>query len=212
VHAETAEVSSTEIRRALAEGDVAALVGKVPSTTLEALKLEFQKRLAERRAGEKLLGATAPTEKSFAALLAELPASAPNLLAGLDERSMPDAVRQRLANLQARVNKQISEVEHTTMQVDPRGADAKAGFTPKLKLLGRIGNRISKQYLFKKLSPEKTKRVESLTLLSNLVGVPTPIATPHTFREKGARFTENTGVVVPWIGGLTVDSQDVGTP
>src|SRR4029079_6571679 len=137
--------------------------------------------------GERLLPGPAISKKSFARLAAERPVRAPSLLAGVDERELPDSTRVHLATVQARLQSAHETLAASELAITERGLDPKAGYTGKLVVQRRTAGKIAGQYLWKRLSAVDAKKVESLTLLANLLGVPTPIAIAHQLKERGAR-------------------------
>jgi nicotinate-nucleotide adenylyltransferase len=195
----TTRISSSEIRRALAAGDVKALKDRVPRTTYLALSLEAARRRRERPAGAALVGGPTSSERSFAEVRAEIPPGVTDLLTGVEETKLPEDVRVRLVTVQERLNAARRDFDATSKHVSARSIDPVKGYSEKLILLARQAGRIRGQYAFKSLTETDARKVESLSMLANLVGVPTAPAIPYTVRE--GRVGQ-TGVVTPWIGGL----------
>jgi nicotinic acid mononucleotide adenylyltransferase len=196
------KISSTAIRQALDEGDLSSIAHAVPKATLVALEQELARRELERKAGDRLLPGPRRSYKSFATLERERPAKAVDLLEGADEEHLPDDVREHMASVQERLHAAHTELAGAQLSVSAKGIDPRKGHTQKLIVLRKRAGKIAGQYLFKRLSAVDAKKVESMTLLANLLGVPTPVAIPHTLTEKGSRYTASEGVLVPWVGGL----------
>lgn len=195
----TVTVSSTEIRRAIYDNDIERLVGRVPRATMQAIREEAVRREDGRRAGARLLGAHVPSEQSFAALRASRPSEAVDLLALVDERQLSESMREHLASLQQRINEGANERRMLQYAVSKNQLPKESGYSDKLVLDARSGTKLAGRFLYKPMVEETAAKAEFVSILANLVGVPTPLVLTHELDHERTTTTSRRGVSVRLI-------------
>jgi len=193
--------SSTVIRMALMAGDLSKIRWLVPLSTLRGLQRELTRREKERPPGGNLLEGPHYSERAFAEIQKEIPAGARNFLAGLDEPNLSEAARVRHATVQERVNIAHRDLAGVTLHVSGQPVDPEKEEQDKYILLARKGGRITGWYAFKPTSEQEARRLESISLLSNLLGVVTPHVMPHVYKNPFSPMGHK-GVLIPWAPGL----------
>lgn len=189
--AKPVSISSSEIRRALAEGDVSGIRGRVPPSTFEALEAQVATDRANQRSGAGAVGLPKRSDIPFAKIRAEVPAGAIDILDFVAEKDLSDAMRNHLAGVQRLINARAQELENSQFTKASRQLDKAAGQTDKTILDARVGMHLSGRILHKEFEPETAAKVEFLTVLANVLGMPTSLALRHEPEIDG---TKRTGV------------------
>ncbi len=194
-------ISSTEIRQALDQGNLAPILGRVPPSVVRGLEAELALRASSEPAAARLVN-RARSSLSFEALKSAVPQGAPHLLEWVKEEALPERVRQLLADLQQSVNEDHRFIATCAFRLGEEQVPGEDGITDKARVIGEGPDGARRQFLFKRLSPEVAAKVGFVTLLSNIAGLPTPIATPYQLRLdcKAAGH----GVLIPWVANLTL--------
>jgi hypothetical protein len=117
---------------------------------------------------------------------------APDLFRGLNARDLAAGPRGRLDRLQSRINQRYASLSIYTYAEADAQPESTTGFNPKILVEATCEGRFCGRFLHKPMSSVDAAKVEFVTILTNLLGLYTPLSIKHHIRVAGnPGYTQN---------------------